>query len=58
MEYNTDKLVDSILDSYKKYDATVKINSDNMLNKEILIEVLEEIRRILFPGFFDKGTCS
>lgn len=55
MEYNTDKLIDEILNSYKEFDATVKVDSDNILNKEVLIEVLEEIRKLLFPGFFDKN---
>ncbi|MCH5186419.1 MAG: serine acetyltransferase, partial [Oscillospiraceae bacterium] len=48
-------LVDTILESYDKYDITVKIDSDDMLNKDILIEVTEEIRKILFPGFFTQN---
>ena len=50
-----DKLVNLVLDSYKKHDATVRIDAENMLSKEMLIDVLEELRRILFPGFFDKN---
>lgn len=53
LEKETEKLVTDILDSYKKYDLTDKIDSENMLSKDILIEVVEEIRKILFPGFFD-----
>lgn len=55
MDNNAEKLVDVILDSYKKYDLTVRIDAENMLNKDMLIKVVEEIRRVLFPGFFDKN---
>lgn len=55
MEHNTDKLVNSIMDSYKGDSLTSRIDGDNIVNKELLIEVLEEIRRILFPGFFDNN---
>ncbi|MCQ2511333.1 MAG: serine acetyltransferase [Lachnospiraceae bacterium] len=55
MEKNTDLLISNILDSYEKYDLTCKMDVDAILNKEILISVLEKIREILFPGFFDKN---
>ena len=54
MAADTQNLVDIILDSYSKYDTTVKIESAHMLNKDVLIEVAEEIRKILFPGFFSE----
>lgn len=55
MANNTEELVDIILDSYDKYDLTVRIDVENMLNKDILIEVIGEIRKLLFPGFFDNN---
>lgn len=55
MEYDAEKLINSILDSYKKYELTVKIDSESILNKDVLISVMEEVRRLLFPGFFDKN---
>lgn len=54
MENKTDDLVNVILESYNKYDLTVRIDAEHMLNKDILIKVTEEIRRVLFPGFFDE----
>lgn len=53
MENSTEKLVDIILDSYNTHDLTVRIDAENMINKNILIEVIDEIKKILFPGFFD-----
>lgn len=55
MGNKTEDLVNIILDSYEKYDLTVRIDAENMLNKDILIEITEEIRKLLFPGFFDKN---
>lgn len=55
MANNTDELIDVILNSYNEYDLTVRIDTDNILNKDIIIEVVEEIRKILFPGFFDQN---
>ena len=52
---NTEDIVNVILDSYKKYDLTVRVDGENMVNKDTLIEVIEEIRRILFPGYFDRN---
>lgn len=49
----SERLIDTILQSYETHDMTVRVEADNIVNKEILIEVMEEVRRVLFPGFFD-----
>ena len=49
----TEALVERILDSYQKYDITCKLDADNNLSQQTLIEVLEKIREVLFPGFLD-----
>ena len=53
----TEKLITDILDSYKKYDITDKTDSENMLSRDTLIEVVKELRKILFPGFFDDSKA-
>ena len=58
MKHRTEQIVDTILESYGKYDLTSRIDAENRLNKAIIIEVLERIRRVLFPGFFDDGKTS
>lgn len=55
MSKNIDNLVDMILDSYDKYDSTKRIDEDNIVHKETLIKLVEEIRKLLFPGFFDNN---
>lgn len=49
-------LVQSILDSYKQYPMTTHIDSDNRLHKEGIIDILEKIRRLLFPGYLEFKT--
>ena len=39
MEHNTEKLVDDILESYRSHELITRLDEENILNKEILIEV-------------------
>lgn len=55
MENKAEKLIDVIIDSYGKYDLTVRVDAENMINKDILIKVIEEIRKVLFPGYFGEN---
>lgn len=57
MEYKTEKLVNAILESYGSYDLTNRIDEENIPNKNIIIEVVEKIRRLLFPGYFDNSKA-
>jgi hypothetical protein len=51
-------LIHSILDSYKKDNITVRIDKGNYVNKEVLIQVVGELRKILFPGYFDSNCVK
>lgn len=53
MSEKSEKMIHAILDSYQEYPVTVRMDTENIVNKDILIHVIEELRRILFPGFFD-----
>lgn len=55
MKGHPKKIVDDILSSYKKHEETIHVDSENIVNKEILIDIIEELRKVLFPGFFDKN---
>lgn len=48
-----DALVGEILESYEKHPQTCSIDTRNRLNKDIIIDILEEIRCVVFPGFFE-----
>ncbi len=55
MSNKTEDLTKLILESYDQYDLTVRVDAEHMLNKEMLIRVVEEIRRVLFPGYFGEN---
>ena len=55
---NTEKLVNSILESYGKDESTRKLDSDRTLNKDLIIEIVETLRKILFPGFFHANKVT
>ena len=55
---NTDKSIKSILESYTKYKATARLDAECVLNKKTVVSVLEEIRKVLFPGFFNDGAVK
>ncbi len=46
-------LVSDILESYQEYPQTCSIDTDNLLNRDLIIDILEEIRYVIFPGFFE-----
>lgn len=53
MKADTEKLVSDIIESYGSHPSICRLDEDNMLNRQLLIEITEEIRKLLFPGFFD-----
>lgn len=55
---NSDLIVKDILDSYNKYEITRRIDADSQLNKDTIIEIVETMRRILFPGFFAENKAK
>lgn len=53
MKHDIEQMVDSILDSYSKHADTCRLDEENILNRELLVKITEEIRKVLFPGFFE-----
>lgn len=53
MEHRTEELVNDILESYDQYGMTTRLDEENILNREVLIEVVQKVRQVLFPGYFD-----
>lgn len=48
-----DGLVTSLLQSYREHPVIRNIGSDKQLNRETIIRITEEIRQVLFPGYFE-----
>lgn len=55
MGERSEKIINRILESYGQHEETIHVDSENIVNKEVLIDIIEEIRKILFPGFFDQN---
>lgn len=55
-ELNT--LVDEILRSYQKYPETCSIAKGSLLSRAVIIEILEELRCLVFPGFFETKNLN
>lgn len=51
-----DHLVKSILKSYEDHPGICHVDSEHRLNREVIIEILQEIRQVLFPGYFELKT--
>lgn len=49
----TDALVESLMQSYEEYPLGTRLNQERLLNRDILIRVLETTRQILFPGYYE-----
>ncbi len=52
------KLADMIIDSYQKFPATQYIGSSNLPNRDVIINLLQSIREVLFPGFFGRQNLT
>lgn len=53
MKHDTEKMVDSILESYDKHADICRKDENNILNRSILVEITEELMKLLYPGFFE-----
>ncbi|GHV83076.1 serine acetyltransferase [Spirochaetia bacterium] len=48
------EIVDSLVQSYKEIENTIKVDSQYQLNHSVIIEVIEKLRALIFPGYFVK----
>lgn len=55
---NTENLVDAILKSYADFNKTARLDEECVLNKNVVVSILEETRKVLFPGFFNDGMVK
>ncbi len=55
---STENSIEAILKSYSEYKATSRLDEECVLNKNAVVAVLEETRKVLFPGFFNDGIVK
>ena len=53
LDHPLNSLVEGILDSYDKYPLIRNIDSSNRINRAIVLDILENLRKIVFPGYFE-----
>lgn len=51
-------LVGTMMDSYKKYPETVNVDQTNRLNQDVITAILDQVRYVLFPGYFEKKQLT
>jgi serine O-acetyltransferase len=51
-------LVDILVKSYGEYEEIIKVDTGNQLNRSVIIDILEKLRCLLFPGYFGKKNIS
>ena len=53
MEQNVQDIVNGLVENYKKHKTIAKINSLTQPNREVIVGILDELQKIIFPGFFE-----
>lgn len=47
-------LVEILRKSYREHAEIIKVDAANRLNRSVIIDVLEKLRALIFPGYFGK----
>lgn len=47
------QMVRSLLDSYEAYPAISNVDSTNRINRDVILDIMEMLRQIVFPGYFE-----
>ena len=51
-------LVDILSRSYRDHAEIIKVDAENQLNRSVIIDILERLRKLIFPGYFGKKHLS
>jgi serine O-acetyltransferase len=51
-------LVGAMADSYREHEAIINIEAVSQINKDTIIEMINTVQILLFPGFFGKKRCK
>lgn len=51
----SEELIAQITESYREYPETTRMHGGGLLNRDLLLNILEKIREVLFPGFYDQN---
>ena len=51
-------LVDHLVKSYQDHAEILKVDTGNQLNRSVIIDLIEKLRCLVFPGYFGKKNIS
>ena len=49
-----DKLTSALLRSYRSETRTQRIGAESLPGRDAIVRILDELRQLLFPGFFGR----
>jgi serine O-acetyltransferase len=52
------QLTDLLIKSYAEHEEIIKIDTGNLLNRGHVVEIVEKLRSLIFPGYFGKKNIS
>ncbi|MDR0707963.1 MAG: serine acetyltransferase [Treponema sp.] len=58
MHHDIRTLTGMLVESYRKHEDIIKVDTNNQLNRSVIIEILETLRCLLFPGYFGKKNIT
>lgn len=53
MEQSVQKIVNNLVNNYNEHKEIAKINSLTQPNRKIIVEILDNLQKLIFPGFFE-----
>ncbi|MDR2133736.1 MAG: serine acetyltransferase, partial [Treponema sp.] len=56
--YRIKHLVNIITESYWDHEETIKVDTENQLDRSVITAVLEKLRELIFPGYFGQPRLS
>jgi serine O-acetyltransferase len=51
-------LTNLLMESYEAHGEIIKVDTGNQLNRSVIIDVLDKLRCLIFPGYFGKKNIS
>ena len=58
VEENVNGVVNDLLEDYEKGKAIDKVRIFNHPDKEVIIDILSSLRKVIFPGYFRNGSIK
>ena len=47
------EMVEGLLGSYEEHPIICNIDSENQINRDVILEILDMLRWLIYPGYFE-----